>query len=73
MAAANDLDQGVTIRFRKFDAIDAACFKEKIKVIFLYLKSGLITIDELKKRSEKKELAPLSMYSIMPRPKSDPM
>jgi len=46
-----------------FDAIDAACFKTKTTVLFLYLKSGIVTQEELKKRcNEKKNEQGIDIY-----------
>lgn len=38
-----------------FDAIDAASFKGKTKVIFLYIKSGIVSLDGLRERCERKK------------------
>lgn len=38
-----------------FDAIDAASFKGKTKVLFLYIKSGVVTFDSLKEKCQRKK------------------
>jgi hypothetical protein len=34
------------------DAIEASAFKGKVKILFLFIKLKVITIDELKKKSD---------------------
>jgi hypothetical protein len=48
-----------------FDAIDAACFKSKITILFLFLKSGVVTKQQLQKRSlEMKKEQGIDIYPL---------
>jgi hypothetical protein len=35
-----------------FDAIEASIFREKIKVVFLFLKLKIVTVQQLKERAD---------------------
>ena len=46
-----------------FDAIDAAMYKSKTKVLFLYIKSGVVSVPEMKDRaSELKNSLGVDIY-----------